>query len=435
MMKSEYEIREKEILDTIEAHVSCGFEMLRQVPFKINASFFSKYVCDAVLQKDGRNVVLIDVALHLDTPALGRRRGYLNTVCHSFHIPYAIITDGEKAFLFSLGTGFYDREMPVLGVLKQVLQQFDFVQEDVASSQTLLREIVDAAKKNNVLIDDAILKDLLNGCSKQSNGEMIVDEKAETEFFKALLGEIKDEEVCRYTSANALRRILSDKKASVCSIVGMNDKSECYYYESYMQNAPVLDFSTISPKTVERLNSNFIMSCSDIKRLDKLTMWRMYGDEAKGVCIVYAVKNMNENFVLAPVSYAEEDETHPKLDFLRELIDRFNFVFSSIEVWKHFFKPAEYADEREIRLLYKESDKAKYKWIQGTGGILCPIVEFSIEKNDNQFPLVFKEVWLGPKCPEPDVNRSQIDMFANLLQLKYDGGKLEVKVSKIDNYR
>lgn len=434
-MMTEYEIKENEILDNIEKHISGSFEMLRQVPFRSITSYRYKYECDAVLQKDGRNVVLIDVALHIDTPTLVRRKGNLNSVCYAFHIPCAIITDGKQALLFNLDTGFTKEKMPITEALKLVSQQFNFVPEDAASSLYLFKKMKEAAKKKEVPIDDTTLKDLLKGSSKQSNGEIIVDEKAETNFFKSLLGEVTDKEVCRYTKLGSLRRILNDKKASVCSIVGMNDKSECYYYDSYMQNAPIMDFSANSPKVVERLNSNFIMSCSDVKKLDKLTMWRMYGDDAKGVCLVYSINEMKDNFILAPVSYAEDSKTHARLDFLKELIDVYHFVFPLIDVWKHFFKPSEYADEGEIRLLYKATDESKYKWIQGTGDILCPIVEFPIEKNDNQFPLVLKEVWLGPKFPETDINRSQIEMYTNQLDVKYDGGKLEVKVSLIDNYR
>lgn len=66
----------------------------------------------------------------------------------------------------------------------------------------------------------------------------------------------------------------------------MNDKSECYYYDSYVNDDCCLDLATMPQSYIAELNSNFIMSCSEITRLDKLTMWRMYGDDAKGVCIV-----------------------------------------------------------------------------------------------------------------------------------------------------
>lgn len=66
---------------------------------------------------------------------------------------------------------------------------------------------------------------------------------------------------------------------------------------------------------------------------------------------------------------------------------------------------------------------------------MCPIVEFNIEKNNNEFPLILDKVYLGPKCMEKVVNKLQLSMFANDLNIEYNDGFIDVLVSKIDNYR
>ena len=192
---------------------------------------------------------------------------------------------------------------------------------------------------------------------------------------------------------------------------------------------------------VKELNSNFIMSCSNINMKDNLTMWRMYGDEAKGVCLEYDVDSdlINHNFFMAPVSYAQPNGNHPELDFIKGLqqypLKKFRLIFRTIDIWKHFFKPAEYSSENEIRLLYVDNNTSIYKWIQTSEPILAPVMEFDIAYNSpGYFPLRLREIMLGPKSPENDTNSAQMTYRVGLQQLNvFDGFK--VTMSKIDNYR
>lgn len=64
-----------------------------------------------------------------------------------------------------------------------------------------------------------------------------------------------------------------------------------------------------------------------------------------------------------------------------------------------------------------------------------PNCRISYSKDKNRFPLILKEVWLGPKCDEKEVNRSQLEMYANQLEVKYKNGIFKVMISEIDNYR
>ena len=134
----------------------------------------------------------------------------------------------------------------------------------------------------------------------------------EHKLFMAVLGGYTHHQVCRYTYRNSLKRIIDNKKQSLCSIVGMNDKSECYYTDDYLalrRGAP-----NTTPHLSASLNKYYITSCSRMDNNpeegdmnDNLTMWRMYADEGKGVCMVLDIDSelMKQGYTLAPVSYGK----------------------------------------------------------------------------------------------------------------------------------
>ena len=66
-------------------------------------------------------------------------------------------------------------------------------------------------------------------------------------------------------------------------------------------------------------------------------MWRLYGDDARGVCLEFEVINGINGFVLAPIDYAEEKNKHESLDLLKKIID-LNVKFKELDKWKNFFK-------------------------------------------------------------------------------------------------
>lgn len=425
---------EEEILKCIQDILPSDIEMVSNVPFGYAASR-KRIFCDALLVKDGRYIAAIEASRILKAPAFCKKKVTLRQLCYNKGIPYCIITDGQDALFGDARNDKSFTKHNLQQTIDKLKKLFQAKPENEKTSRILFESIKKIASEYDFSLDGLDKEELLDDYTENVNGDIVLSIDGETALFKFLLGKVQETEICRYTSFHSLMRILNTKKASVCSIVGMNDKSECYYFDSYIGNNGVMDFVTVPPSAVHELNSNFIMSCSGISRKDKLTMWRMYGDEAKGVCLVYKIGDMGSKFILAPVSYANEDGSHPKMDFIKDLQEKLHIVFSSLDVWKHFFKPFEYADENEIRLLYKESHVSKYKWIQATGDILCPIVEFSIDKANNSFPLVLKEVCLGPKCAEKDVNRSQLEMYANQLNIQFVGSKLKVEASTIDNYR
>ena len=91
---------------------------------------------------------------------------------------------------------------------------------------------------------------------------------------------------------------------------------------------------------------------------DDLTMWRLYGNDANGVCLCYQVdKDKMDGFILAPICYANSNGNHPELDVIQKIMNTFvsnrRIILKRFSVWQHFFKPYEYSVEHEVRLLFQ----------------------------------------------------------------------------------
>lgn len=270
-----------------------------------------------------------------------------------------------------------------------------------------------------------------------------LDENDEREFFRALLDPYTEDYICRYTTFETLERILREKKQSVCSIVCMNDETECYYADEYLEKKGGKNEKDVLETDYEELNKCQISSCTHIMLADKLSLWRMYGDDGKGVCLKFKINKdllKEKGFYLYEMSYAfpKEDE-HKDLNVVSELkqlrVRDYLFEFKAWHIWKHFFKPIHYIDEREVRLLYIKQDADQFKWIRtSNSNILAPVIEFGIEKGRNEFPFVLSEIILGPKFPEAATNAAQIKYFKALQQIE-DDGDCPVTISKIKGYR
>ena len=256
-------------------------------------------------------------------------------------------------------------------------------------------------------------------------------EDVEDELFECFLKKFEGDKVCRYTSLASLYRTIDEGTQSMCCIVGMNDRSECTYADNYIKDlnvASIPSVKTLYEAGVE--NRFYILSCMNEQKYDDLTMWRLYGDNTKGVNVLYDVdKNGLTDFKLYNIDYAEQPgkQGHYALNIIGALmglkVDGRTFKLRRWNEWKHFFKPYEYKDEMEIRLLYNKMNKPASKWILTSDyQIVCPLMIFSVKK----FPLLIDKIMLGPNCPDIKVNQLQLELMIKehigLLRLsrKYD---------------
>lgn len=241
---------------------------------------------------------------------------------------------------------------------------------------------------------------------------------------------INNSPIYRYTSLDTLISMFNKGTYRMNGIVGMNDRSEINYFDNFDKESEI----NTSWYSAQEINDTYLSSCCSVG--DDLTMWRLYGDDGKGVCLVFEIlpqEKRHKGFVLAPINYAEERGKHTAIKMLRKLSDA-KMRFRELYKWKHFFKPYEYNIEDEIRLIF--FDNRKYNngdinrdWVKTWNhSIINPIIDFKL--NSPGFPLQLKRIVLGPKMQELDTNKSQLEYY-----ISQKGYSIDVEKSKIDNYR
>ena len=249
----------------------------------------------------------------------------------------------------------------------------------------------------------------------------------ENRFFQSVLGGVNSNKLIRFTTLCSLASILQHQSHLMFSIASMNDTAECSYANQYIQEQSSTDEHE---DYIANYFNNYITSCSICEK-DDLTMWRLYGDNTKGVAIVYNIENivLPKDFHLAPVSYPNKykgSSQHETLELVKcimnsniEICHR-QFKLKRWKVWQRFFKSEKYAVEKEIRLLYSPLVLPKYdKWKLTPNNVFSPYVSFPLEGNEN-YPLEIERILLGPNCPEKETNKVLINELLDDLGLKCD---------------
>lgn len=389
------------------------------------------YRPDIVLLNSLGYFAVIEIKRSLENPTvLDRACSMVRHYMELTKASYGYVTDGKTTFFIE--SNGQKETVELYAHIKSLLKDYNQKKEiDISAVQLddLKRKLqtVYADFKNalyisavNVFIEQLRITDFV-----QNNNKFSFTEEKERKFMGYLLGHYSKDSLCRYTSMAGLFRTLDSKKHSMVCLVGMNDKGETDYVHHYMRNKGNQDYLSTP---VSKLNDLFILSCCDEQKEDDLTMFRLYGDDSRGVCLKYGIKgeDKNKEFFIAPVSYANADGSHPKLDFFMAVSQIVQFRHS--DAWLHFFKSYDYQVENEVRVLYERNNRNK-KWVNiSSYGIICPVVEF----DENDFPLSLDKILLGPNCPEKNVNISQIEtmVLEKNIAIKYG-----VSLSEKDSYR
>lgn len=262
---------------------------------------------------------------------------------------------------------------------------------------------------------------------------------AEDALFLNLLEPLSNKKLCRYTTLNSLFDLLDKKSQNMCNIVCMNDRGEYRYADEYVYGR----YPQLGSKDFDELDSCYILSLLDMKKEDDLTMWRLYGNDAKGACIAYEAREpilggKDGKFFLANVSYGLENGTHPKLEFVKVMISELSKRGWSLRlrrwnIWKHFFKSHHFAVEKEIRLMYYDAPNPRtgekdFKWIKNSDSQIVTKMQLFDYAN---FPLKIDFARIGPKCQEAELLARQFSIMGKgpLSEI------FSVKCSAIQDYR
>lgn len=353
-----------------------------------------------------------------------------------------ILTDAESFCSLNFKTGYF-KKISFNAILSLILDgNIDTIRELLFPSIIEIRKFFINALPNGITTRDEYLSVI-----KGFTSEMFMVDKTkpntpsisfkdatlEDSFFKKILRTEDYHSLCRFGSLKRAFSLLEEKKQGMCCLACMNDRGEGQYVDEH-----IMSIQRTSPSSVDDKNRCFILSCMEDELEDNLTMWRLYGDDAKGVNYVYRViPEAIGDFFIGRVSYQQPDGSHPELDYIANLLNKtfkdWHLSLPRWEIWKHFFKSHHFSTEKEVRLLKliseEELDKMDYKWIQNAdNGIPSRMIQYDIEKSGT-FPLQLERVRIGPKNNEPSYLAEQFGIMArNRLNYPVDFVESEVKV-------
>lgn len=321
----------------------------------------------------------------------------------------------------------------------------------VCDIQKKVKEWIDSNSDSKLQFGDRVLKTIEEWMQKDlessiilNNIQFMLNKEFEDQLFLSILGQCQDEKLYKYSTFNTLSYILEDGTHSMSSIACMNDNTECDYADNFVHGISTKKSNDKEDDNAQlsiMLNyDNFITSLSRIPP-QKLLMWRLYSDNGKGIALQYDVKSVKlpSDFYLAPVSYPKDDGSHLELEFIKFLMsERFyglRLYLRRWNIWQRFFKPLDYKEEQEVRLLYSpQGGLVKTRW-NTLNGIYSPIAIFSVKEADKastngQYPLPISKVFLGPRFTEQDTNKTLIKRHIDELKLNID-----VDTTGIHHYR
>lgn len=355
------------------------FSLYRESVWQLNDTYYS---LDLVVCRNDKIWLVVDIKEIVNRSSLKRMvvNGFDERV-KLLGATFGLIVDGDHYLLKDYTIDSDENEFK--DVEESALIHF---LEDKKNSYVVLND-ESLLKFNGEIVE--LVKEIVD-CSDFAekvifeNERAFFSEKDECDFFKRLLN-VEERIVYRYVPFETLFSMLKEKSYRMCGLAGMNDKTEINYFEPN--------------KTDKVENDIYISSCSSLE--DDLTMWRLYGDDARGACLVFTIREVySKNFNLFKVSYAKKRE-HREMKLIKNLCDR-GFVFKNLKKWKHFFKPKEFENEKEVRLIFTDDNlnaSLNRNWVKTKDhSIINPIIDFSLM--DESFPLRLDTIVLGPKFPE-----------------------------------
>lgn len=368
-------------------------------------------------------------------------RYWLTPLFRNQEARYYFVADKSECYLFSPDNYVPQRLTLSAAITIIVSTRGDGL--DLPSVENVQSILKDIAREHKLLekirrfADGLKVEDIEKGISSSTYS---FSTGKEDELFLILLERVTGSKLCRYTSIDSLYELFKNEKQNMCNIVCMNDRGEYSYADNYVFGR----YPQIGTNDFNELDNCFILSLLDKSQEDNLTMWRLYGDDAKGACITYEANRhimggIYNQFFLAKVSYGQLNKKHPKLEFIKALIKALSlrgwgFTLKRWNIWKHFFKSHLFAVENEVRLMYYDAPVSRrkedgYEWIKNPESQIVSKMQLFTFEN---FPMRVEYARVGPNCHEAQLLARQFETMAkSTLSLN----KVFVDFSKIEDYR
>ena len=370
-----------------------------------------------------------------------RARLWLESLFMNEIAKYYFVADKRDCYVFLKNEFAYtkitiDEAISMIAAVQNATQQppthseIRLILIDKAKEHKLVKKIrpfADSLKEEDIIID-------------KDSSTFSFPANIEDDLFLILLERVTGSKLCRFTTIESLYELLKNEKQNMCNIVCMNDRGEYHYADNYVYDR----YAQIGTKDFNELDNCFILSLLDKSQEDNLTMWRLYGDNAKGACITYEasrsiLSGINKQFFLAKVSYAQKNKVHPKLEFIKSLLQAFKkrgwkLSLKRWNIWKHFFKSHLFAVEKEVRLMYYDAPLSRtnnkdYKWIKNPASQIVSKMQLFDFKD---IPIKVEYAKVGPNCQEAKLLARQFEVMA---RSKSSLSKVSVDYSRIEDYR
>lgn len=215
--------------------------------------------------------------------------------------------------------------------------------------------------------------------------------------------------IAKYTSLETAAMILQSGKVRMMSVTAMNDKKEIghLFCEINKKENEYLENKT----KIQYAQHRYITSFTN--KIDDLTMWRLYGDNGNGVCLIFSEPYECQFYL--PVEYSNlKYGLLTKVNAIYEglLKHGYKFTFKSLKtIWQYFIKPEGFITEQELR--YLRIDKTKPDgYTIASNGVLSGYKDLSLFSDNAQFPANLQGIILGPNMKNAEINKYQLETIA-----------------------
>lgn len=235
--------------------------------------------------------------------------------------------------------------------------------------------------------------------------------------------------IAKYLSLETALMILKSGKVRVMSVTAMNDKREIGpLFSEITKNES--DFLVNKTKT-HFARHRYITSFTN--KIDDLTMWRLYGDNGNGVCLIFS--EPNEYLYYLPVEYLgmKSDGILKKVNCIyEELLNHgYKFTFKSMEtIWQYYLKPEGFKTEQELRYLLIDETKPDGYMI-ASNGVISGYKDLPLFSEQNQYPASLQGIILGPNIRNVEINKFQLEAISEENGIPLNLG---IEYSSIDYY-
>lgn len=200
----------------------------------------------------------------------------------------------------------------------------------------------------------------------------------------------------KYTSLETYRNILNNGTFRMNSIIAMNDENETLWADLMTGNVEAND--EVYYKTVAK-NKNLLIT-SFTSKDDNATMWRLYGNQGKGICMAFSVPSNQ----ITKVLYVSEEDI--KVKELKSAISSLlgkgiRVEFTDMNEMKYYIKHSDFSIEGEYRYLYNAGDEKLN--IASYGDLLAPYKDFKYDPSTKKFenlPFTLAYIIVGKNIPQ-----------------------------------